>query len=178
MRASPLLFACILAPAAAYALDELPKRKPGLWQIDTKMNAMPAGMGPMEMCIDEKTDNLVQQSAGDASAQCEKMTAKKEGDAFVVRSVCKMGGSTTTTEGKFTGQFDSNYRGEIHVAYDPPVHGMDKSDMVISAKWLGPCKAGQKPGDMTMPGGAGMPKSINVEDLTKMRDQMKRMRPH
>jgi len=35
---------------------------------------------------------------------------------------------------------------------------------IIDAKWLGPCKPGQKPGDISMP---GMPEGINMDDLMK-----------
>jgi hypothetical protein len=34
-------------------------------------------------------------------------------------------------------------------------------NMVVAAKWLGPCHADQKPGDMIMPGGVKM----NLRDL-------------
>ena len=36
--------------------------------------------------------------------------------------------------------------------------------MTIEAKWLGPCKADQKPGDMIM--GSGM--KMNINDLGKL----------
>jgi hypothetical protein len=35
--------------------------------------------------------------------------------------------------------------------------------MTINAKWLGPCKPGQKPGDIVMPGGM----KINPQDYQK-----------
>jgi hypothetical protein len=35
----------------------------------------------------------------------------------------------------------------------------------MEAKWLGPCKAGQKPGDMVMPGG----QTMNVLEMMKQR---------
>jgi hypothetical protein len=41
--------------------------------------------------------------------------------------------------------------------------GMKESSSVIEAKWLGPCNAGQKPGDVTIP---GMP-NINIEEMRK-----------
>jgi hypothetical protein len=38
-----------------------------------------------------------------------------------------------------------------------------KSSVTMSAKWLGPCAAGQRPGDMIMPNGM----KINIPDLQK-----------
>jgi hypothetical protein len=40
----------------------------------------------------------------------------------------------------------------------------------IEAKWLGPCAAGQKPGDVTMPNGMTM----NVLEMPKMPGAPKR----
>lgn len=149
------LAALLLAAAAAanaHAFDA-PKRKPGLWQIENKMSNMPAGMGPIKQCIDEKTDNFYQQLGEQHKDKCSVMDMKNVGDKIVVRSVCKMGGSTATTDATFSGRFDSEYRGDIRVKYDPPVHGMSEATMTLSAKWLGPCEAGQKPGDLIMPNG-------------------------
>ena len=45
--------------------------------------------------------------------------------------------------------------------YQPPFMGKSDGKAVIDAKWVGPCKADQKPGDMVMPGGVKM----NVMDM-------------
>ena len=37
--------------------------------------------------------------------------------------------------------------------------------MTVEAKWLGPCKPGQKPGDIVMPGGF----KLNVTDMQKLK---------
>jgi hypothetical protein len=60
-----------------------------------------------------------------------------------------------------TGDVDSAYKMEIHSKYDPPMMGKAERTTVMEAKWLGACKAGQRPGDMTMPGGMTM----NVYDM-------------
>lgn len=173
--AALLLAAVAASPAAA---DEAPRRKPGLWEVQNEMSGHPSPMGPIQTCIDAATDSIVQHGMKDAAPKCEQQSWKREGDKLTLKSVCKLDKMTTTTEGTFTGSFDSNYRGEMHIAYDPPIHGMARTDMIVTAKWLGPCKPGQKPGDVTMPempNMPGMPKSINMEEMMKMRDQMKRM---
>lgn len=174
----PLSIAFLLAPAVAGAAEEPPRRKPGLWEIHSELNGKPSPVGAIQNCIDEKTDSLLKEGARDAQPLCEQTSWAKEGDAYAVKSVCKIGKSVATMQGKFTGAFDSNYRGEMHTSYEPPMHGMSKSDMTLTAKWLGPCKQGQKPGDIVMPNMPsipGMPKTINMDDIMKMRDQMKRM---
>lgn len=181
MRASGILslsIAFLLSPAVAGAAAEPPRRKPGLWEIHTEMNGKPSPVGVIQNCIDEKTDNLLKAGMSDLQSLCEETSWSKEGDSYAVKSVCKIGKSVATTQGKFTGSFDSNYRGEMHMSYEPPIHGMSKSDMTLTATWLGPCKQGQKPGDIVMPNMPsipGLPKTINMEDIMKLRDQMKRM---
>lgn len=63
----------------------------------------------------------------------------------------------------------------MHVAYDPPIHGKSELNMTLSAKWLGPCKEGQKGDDIAAPN-LGQGKNVpNLQELMKMRDQMKAM---
>lgn len=146
-----LATALLLAATGTQAAD-MPKRKPGLWQIETTMAAAP-GMGPIKQCIDEKTDNFYQQLGEQHKDKCTESEIRNAGDKIVVHSVCRMGGSTATTDATFSGRLDSDYRGDIRIKYNPPMHGMSESAMTVAAKWLGPCAAGQKPGDMILPNG-------------------------
>jgi hypothetical protein len=169
----PLFAVCVAAVvtpgliATAHAVD-VPKRKPGLWEI--KMTQTGAGQmpGPIQTCIDEKTDNLMQQQGQQMSKEmCPKNVVRREGNRYVIESECKVGDTRTVTKGVFTGDFNSNYRGDLHTTYDPPMMGMKETKTTIEAKWTGPCKAGQKPGDVIMPGmPSGMPK-INLQDFMK-----------
>ena len=61
----------------------------------------------------------------------------------------------------FTGSFDSSYT--MTMTNQPPPGLPVLPTVSVSAKWLGPCTAGQKPGDMIMPNG----KTINLLDLQK-----------
>lgn len=174
-----LLFALALLPVPAVKAGEpMPKRKPGLWEIHSQMQGMHMPGGGVQMCVDEKSDNILQQRANEAKPDCRKMDWTQEAGKISVSSVCKIDATiTATTTGTFSGDFTSAYRGELHMAYAPPMHGMKEMDMVISAKWLGPCKAGQKGGDVVMPGmgGMGMPggmKGFNMNDMMKMQEKM------
>jgi hypothetical protein len=44
--------------------------------------------------------------------------------------------------------------------------------MGIAAKWLGPCKADQKPGDMIMAGG----RKLNIRDMLKLQQGLQKPR--
>jgi hypothetical protein len=159
-----LLVASGVASAASF---DPPKRKSGLWEI--KMSSTQAkGMPAIQECIDEKTDDLMQQGmAGMEDLSCSKNEMRKQGDTIVAESVCTVNGSTAKTRAVFTGRFDSAYKADIHSTYEPPLLGMREASWVLEAQWLGPCKPGQKPGDVAIPGmPPGMP-NINVDELMK-----------
>ena len=161
------LFAGLAAPAQAF---DMPKRKSGLWEITTTMESMPKGMGPVQHCIDQNSDDLMRQNTEKAKQQCSAMDVKQQGDKIVIHSVCKHETTTTTLDAVFTGAFDSAYRGDMQTQFDPPMHGKAMSKMSVTAKWLGECKPGQKPGDIVMPGG----RNFNLEEAMKKKNELKR----
>lgn len=158
--------------SAALAADEPPRRKSGLWRIEQTMGGMPSPLGAIETCVDEKTDDLTRQRVSEQEQKCEKSSFTREGDAFRVHSVCKFEHTLATMDGKFSGRFDSAYRLEMHMSYAPPLHGLSSTDMVMDAKWIGPCKPGQKAGDFVAPGRSGRGQ-MNMQELMKMRDALK-----
>ena len=48
---------------------------------------------------------------------------------------------------------DTAYRMDMLSTYNPPMMGMKEARTTVEAKWLGACKPGQKPGDVTMANG-------------------------
>ena len=64
-----------------------------------------------------------------------------------------------------SGDFNSAYRMESKSSYNPPLMGRSEGTSVVEARWVGPCKADQKPGDMVMPNGMKM----NVIDMMNNR---------
>jgi hypothetical protein len=148
----------MLAVASASAALDLPKRKSGLWEIVTSQTGGPPGP-TVQMCIDEKLDDLAKQLAAGA-VTCSKQDVRREGDRYVAESVCRIDNTTATSRMVFSGNFDTQYKADIEARYSPPLMGMSEGRSTVSAKWLGPCRAGQRPGDVVMPGGA----RINLYD--------------
>jgi len=147
---------CAAAASASAASFDPPKRKSGLWEMKISNSQMPAGQ-VMQQCVDQKTDDLIR-SQTRQELSCSKNEMHREGDKIISDSVCQAEGSTVTSHAVFSGRFDSNYKGNIKTTYNPPMHGMRESSSVIEARWLGACLAGQKPGDVIMPGmPQGMP---------------------
>jgi hypothetical protein len=168
--AAALLLASPLA--IAQVAQDLPKRKPGLWQHNVTSIGAPAPATAMTMCTDERMDKML---ADRPDAQrCSQQTVRRDGNAVVVEAVCMQQNSTVRTRGRFSGDFNSNYSGEMHSTFDPPLHGMKESRQKIDARWIGPCKPGQKPGDVQV---EGMPGGMNVHEMMKGMDpkQMEEM---
>jgi hypothetical protein len=165
----------LIASACAAGVSDAPQRKPGLWQ--QTLSASGVGMPPqtMSMCTDEKTDSLLESQAT-GSARCTQQSIRRQGNSVVVEAVCKDGATTVRTQGVFTGDFMSRYSGELRSTFDPPMHGMKEVTQQIDARWLGPCKPGQKPGDVVLQGMGGM--NLNEmmgADPTKMQELIQQM---
>lgn len=177
----PALVALTLALAAvlsgqAFGAD-IPKRKSGLWEMKNQMEGVPS-QGPIQMCVDQNSDNIMQEKARE-TAKCSVMDVNRgAGGRTTIHSVCQVDAKTTaTTDAVITGDFDSGYKSDMKVRYTPPMHGMSEMKMVSEAKWLGPCKPGQKPGDIMMPNMPGG--RMNMQEMMndpKVLEMMKRQR--
>jgi hypothetical protein len=164
-----LLVGIMLAGTASGG--DLPKRKAGLWEVKAQMDGMPQGSS-IQMCVDPSSDDLMQQQAQEKQ-KCSTTEVNTRGGKTTVHAVCQVAGSTVTMDGVYTGSFQSSYRGDLNIRYDPPINGMNKVHMIQEAQWLGPCKPGQKPGDIITPNMGNM----NLNDMMKdprMQEMMKR----
>ena len=171
MRRLPFAALGLLLVAPALAQDkpappEMPARKAGLWEI--KMTMEGSGMRPQTslQCIDAETDKLMNTFGGGLRQQmCSQQEVKKMGSGIIVTSTCDMGGVKMTSIGVITGDFDSAYTVKVtskrQGGVASPKAGPAETKMQLDAKWVSECKAGQKPGDMIMPGGV----KVNIHDL-------------
>lgn len=160
---------CMLTVASvAYAVAvELPVRKAGLWEMKMLRTGGPAPEMTMQHCTDEATDKSMSSTFSPASKDmCSKNDIQKTATGYVTDSVCNVAGVTMTSHSEIVGDFDSAYtvKATSHSKGGPP--GMPReTTATIEAKWLGACKADQKPGDIMMPGGIKM----NIRDMEKLK---------
>lgn len=161
--AAAILALTLVATAGAFAQD-VPKRKPGLWQQNMTTIGAPVPPTSVTMCTDERMDKMLADRS--AAERCSQQTVRRDGNAVVVEAVCTQQNTTVRTKGRFTGDFNSHYTGEMHSTFDPPMHGMKEARQKIEARWLGPCRPGQKPGDVEVGGRGGM----NVHEMMKGMD--------
>ncbi|MBS0453216.1 MAG: DUF3617 family protein [Proteobacteria bacterium] len=172
-KSLPAAALLLLAACSAGAANlDYPPRKPGLWEMSMAHgDEAQAKPHVIQQCIDAKTDASMREMGQGASRDaCTKQDMRKEGATIVVDSVCKMGPTTLTSHAEISGDFSSNYRMESHTTYEPPMAGRAKGTAIVEAKWLGPCKAGQKPGDMVMPNG----QTMNFMDMQSMQKNRKK----
>ena len=154
-QAMLVLFTLILAASFAQAQD-VPKRKSGLWEVKRTTVRTEGKPRIVQMCIDEASDNAIRQLAeGMRNETCKTDKVRREGDQLIVDAVCKLGLTRTTamTHAVITGKFDSAYKIESKSTYDPPMRGKGEGSAVLEARWLGACKADQRPGDYILSNG-------------------------
>ena len=147
---------------------ELPVRKAGLWE----MKVLSGGSVPemtMQQCTDETTDKDMSTAMSPmAKEMCSKQDIQKTSAGYVTDSVCAIAGTTIKSKAEITGDFNSAYTVKTTSHSEGGPTGKHDTTMTIEAKWLGACKADQKPGDIMMPGGMKM----NILELDKMKSMM------
>ncbi len=180
MKVSAVTFMLVtsLVSATITCAADMPTRKSGLWEMQM---SSAHGTFTMQQCVDQASDDLMRRQAESgptmpghagpgSKGKCSTQDVRREGDKFMMDSVCQLEGSTATTHAVVTGAFDSGYRMESKTTFDPPMRGMRENTMTVEAKWLGPCKPGQRPGDMSIPGMPGMPSGMpNIQEMMKRR---------
>jgi hypothetical protein len=152
------LLALISFATAAWAVD-MPSRRPGLWEISMSFGDGNAQAQVMRQCVDAATDQMMQSRAGpNGQRDCSKRDVEKSGDSITIDSTCVIAGQSRTSHAVITGSFDSAYTMVLTSQGDSaPV-------MTMKSKWLGPCTADQRPGDMIMANGM----KINILDARKL----------
>jgi hypothetical protein len=156
-----------LAPASSVRADELPIRKAGLWEMKVMRTGSPMPDMTMQQCTDESTDKEMSTTFAPMSKDiCSKKDFQKTATGYVSDSVCGLAGVSIASHSEITGDFNSAYtvRTVSHTASGPAAVKGDHQT-TIEAKWLGACKADQKPGDIVMPGGL----KVNLHDLDKLK---------
>jgi hypothetical protein len=143
-------FGLALAAVGPLSADTLPARKAGLWESKT---VSAEGNVTARQCIDEKTDQMAQGALG--AGQCSKRDFVKTSTGYRGETECKIGPISASGTSVITGDFAS----KVHLDVDTTLTGVPgmkepvRRKMVIDASYLGPCEAGQNPGDIILPDG-------------------------
>lgn len=137
------------------AEEQLPQRKPGLWEIRVG-NGKVAGPPPTKQCIDAQTDAEMQAMGTEMSQMCTKRSLRREGDTYIANSECTLGPTKVKSHSETSGDFSSSYTVRVQSTFEPPLMGMKDTNTFMTATWVGPCAAGQAPGDIILSDGMKM----------------------
>jgi hypothetical protein len=166
---SGILSCLVLAawPCTGAGAVELPIRKAGLWEMKIVKTGSSAPDMSMQHCTDASTDKDMSNSVSPMVKQvCSKQDVQKTATGYVSDSVCSVAGISVTSHAEIVGDFNSAYTIKTTAHRDGGPASMPRdTTTTIEAKWLGECKADQKPGDIVMPGGFKM----NIKDMEKLK---------
>jgi Protein of unknown function (DUF3617) len=153
--------------ALAASAVELPTRKAGLWEMKMVRTGTPMPEMTMQHCTDAATDKEMSTTFSPMSKEtCSKNDIQKTATGYTTDSICTVSGMSVTSHSETSGDFNSAYTVKVTShSQGGPSGSQRETTMTLEAKWLGPCKADQKPGDIVMPGGFKM----NVKDMEKMK---------
>jgi len=146
--------------------EDLPLRKPGLWEMKVAYSGSPLPSLTMQHCTDETTDKDMNNLVSPMAKQiCAKQDIQKTATGYVGDSVCSVGGVSISSHSEVSGDFNSAYT--VTTTSHGGSNGAPRDTVTkIEAKWLGACKPDQKPGDIVMPGGGFI---LNVKDVDKLK---------
>jgi hypothetical protein len=147
----------------------LPLRKPGLWEMKVVKTGSLLPEMTMQHCTDASTDKDMANTVSPVAKQiCTRQEIQKTATGYIADSVCNVAGVSMTSHSEITGDFNSAYSVVTTAHLDKGPSAIRDTTTRIEAKWLGDCKAGQKPGDIVMPGGF----KLNVKDADKLKKML------
>jgi hypothetical protein len=157
-RSSFLALALLSAPALA---QDFPKLKPGLWEMERTAERGAQHPNRMTICLDDTVQKeMFDMGAGAMKGMCSRHEFRMSGNRGTGDFVCDFGGSRMHSKSTLQMIGNTGYRTEIRTTYDPPFMGQRETTTILTARYVSACKAGQRPGDMTLPNG----QTLNVRD--------------
>ena len=160
-----VVFAYLLL-TPALSLAEFPDIKEGYWQMQSN-DSSKKGSGVTETCIDKSTmDQIMNTGQKMMGGSCTGLDLKKESATkYTANSVCNLGPMKISTVSEYEGDFSSSYTFKSKSVIEPPMMGNSGSTTLGTAKYLGACPQGMKPGDIKTADG-------NIINSKEMIDKM------
>lgn len=155
------LFSCVAGTVSA---AEPPVLKAGLWEVARSSDTQPSEKHITTMCLDDSVQAEMREfGMGMAKEMCSQTDRQAEGNRMTVTATCKLGSTTMKTKSVMVFNGNVSYHTEGTATYDPPFMNMTQSKSTLDGKWVGPCKPGQQPGDITTETG----QTLNLKEMLK-----------
>ena len=123
----------IAALSTNAAAVELPKRKPGHWEITTV--SQDTGMQTINACIG--TDDNIAALGG--NAECSEPKVTPAGSEVIVDVVCKTAAGKQTMSAAYGGDFSTRYHAVMKMSFDPPPQNATRTlGVTIDGRYIGP----------------------------------------
>lgn len=162
------LFVLVLVSPAAGHAEELPWRKPGLWEVAIN-NAGESVMRAVKVlqCSDAASEPDVLLSIVPGQENCAPAEVLRSSAGVSIHTRCNVHETKVDARITMKGNFAKAYQGDIHVRYaGSPGQAAKSTGTHFEAKWLGPCKTGMVAGDMVLSNGI----TVNVLRDKKARE--------
>jgi hypothetical protein len=151
-----LTTALLIATCSAALAGEPIGRKPGQWEVTYTI--FERAVRVAHVCVDDASDSALFRSDWFwGEHDCAREEIKREGGTVTLESACLYKGGTIKRNVTLRLSGDVDFYQYDVANVDPPIYGRSELTIRQAGRWLGPCAAGQKPGDMDIEG-----KSVNL----------------
>lgn len=158
MRYLCCVLALLLCSCAGHALEELPQRSPGLWEVtlvsvETARRSRPA---VIQQCTGLGVDTELLLSVAPGQESCSPPTLRRRGEAVHVHTRCRVHGEPNETHFALRGDFSQTYAGSYDTRYSgscPTGHPDCRVAQEFQGRYLGACPENMHPGDVRLPNG-------------------------
>ena len=144
LTATTLLTLCISATASA--MDTLPARKAGIWEVKSTVGTSSFSM---RACISGKGDQITNDFAGNTK-YCEERVITKTSVGYKTHHRCKFGNNSIDNDMTIIGDFDKKLHADTTVIKTNRASpkSLEKQKYSVDMTWIGPCRSDQIPLDM------------------------------
>ena len=142
----PLLLLATLSSAWA---EDVPHRRPGLWELTRPAVDATNPARTTQVCIDAATEMMLRDVGSSFTrSTCSTAEIHATEGKVTADTVCELGGSHATSHTVITFTGDTAYRQLSTTQFDPPLFGRNEVATEMDGQWIGPCAADMRPGDM------------------------------
>jgi Protein of unknown function (DUF3617) len=153
---------CGLACACGALAAEPPVLKSGLWEVSRTSTQQPDRKSLTTMCLDESVQAQMREfGMGATKEMCSQSDRSFSGNKMTMSATCKLGTTTMKTTSVMTFNGNTSYHMDGTASYDPPMATMKEMNTSVDARWVGACRPGQQPGDVTLETG----QTVNIKQM-------------